>query len=470
MRKSPVLRVACASLLCLFVSDSALARAVVRGVPVAPAAQAFVPLVPRTSFLKNLAVSGAILWDSLQPPVVTPALPDLSLPPSLTATVGQAEIETVMPALGIAPETLPVSAKDLENAGRVQSEQPGVPQALESSLAEGKVIFDGSQVESASDLDEIAPSAEASTAKASYLAPTKGLSGQALLSSVHEISGRGFRSQDYEEGRAYMYKVADHVEQNGRTGILDPYSGTFLPGQGGDSSRYKERGDSNGDGHADRDGVNAEHVWPQSFFDRAAPMRSDLHHLMATLEHPNSIRSNFPFGEVPKDHPEYSNNGGARMAAGVFEPPDFAKGRVARAAFYFYSRYYDKRIFRAGGRHFWTPAVVRTLLDWNRRFPPTEFEMKRNGLIERWQGNRNPFIDDPGLADRIGADAFLGGYARNSVGRSRPVAPEIQGREQKERSGGNQGLSGRKHGKRWEKRRHGRGHGQQGRNRGRSGR
>ena len=46
------------------------------------------------------------------------------------------------------------------------------------------------------------------------------------------------------------------------------------------------------------------------------------------------------------------------------------------------------------------------LLEWNRTFPPSNQERGRNALVERFQGNRNPFIDDPSLADRIGAEGF----------------------------------------------------------------
>ena len=45
--------------------------------------------------------------------------------------------------------------------------------------------------------------------------------------------------------------------------------------------------------------MNVEHVFPQTYFDRALPMRSDLHHLMATFEHPNEMRGRLPFGPVP---------------------------------------------------------------------------------------------------------------------------------------------------------------------------
>lgn len=39
--------------------------------------------------------------------------------------------------------------------------------------------------------------------------------------------------------------------------------------------------------------------------------------------------------------------------------------------------------------------------------PPDANERRRNDLIEQFQGNRNPFIDDPSLADKIGEKVFI---------------------------------------------------------------
>ena len=42
-----------------------------------------------------------------------------------------------------------------------------------------------------------------------------------------------------------------------------------------------------------------------------------------------------------------------------------------------------------------------TLLRWNQVFPVTAPERTRNDVIAKLQGNRNPFVDQPALADRI---------------------------------------------------------------------
>ena len=44
----------------------------------------------------------------------------------------------------------------------------------------------------------------------------------------------------------------------------------------------------------------------------------------------------------------------------------------------------------------------RTLKRWNRDDPVSAEERRRNDLIEKLQGNRNRFIDDPELVEHIG--------------------------------------------------------------------
>lgn len=236
-----------------------------------------------------------------------------------------------------------------------------------------------------------------------YLRETEGLDGEALKDALHRITGKGYRPHGYDDARDYMFSTADNVEHFGVRGVRAGYSGTFVPGKGTSGSKYRERGDENRDGHVDRHGMNAEHLWPQSYFKKRAPMRADLHHLMPTFAHPNSERSRYPFGEVSGEHPEYRNNEGAMLEDGVFEPPDFSKGRVARGLLYFFIRYHNRNILppRVVNK-FWN-SRINTLLRWNRDFPPSDDEIRRNDLVEEFQGNRNPFVDDPGLADRIGA-------------------------------------------------------------------
>ena len=113
--------------------------------------------------------------------------------------------------------------------------------------------------------------------------------------------------------------------------------------------------------------LNCEHVVPQSFFNKAEPMRSDLHHLYACNIGDNSRRGATPY-------PNYTPKGG--------------KGEVARATLYFMLRYPDIKLP-------YKSNAVATLKEWSANDPPDDHERHRNKEIQQIQGNRNPFIDHP---------------------------------------------------------------------------
>ena len=114
-----------------------------------------------------------------------------------------------------------------------------------------------------------------------------------------------------------------------------------------------------------------------------------------------------PFGEVADEDVIYSTNAGARASKHLFEPPDSAKGIVARALFYFYTSY--RRRYHILPREFVDPFwndSLPTLMRWNIENPPGSWEMERNRRTQVFQGNRNPFVDNYLLVERIGLDAF----------------------------------------------------------------
>ncbi|MBI3297091.1 MAG: endonuclease [Elusimicrobia bacterium] len=285
--------------------------------------------------------------------------------------------------------------RDSARSAAPAAARPDSPQAV----AHFDKLFDGRTPR--------APAAAAALTPTVYPTAFPGQSGTALREAVKAEARRNHRSRGYDETRSFLFTDADSVMVDGERGVVDAYSGIFVPGTSGDGGRYDERGDQDGDGYHETKGMNVEHIWPQSYFDRKLPMRSDLHHLMTTFQHPNGMRGRLPFGEVPDRAVEYQNCCGARMGAGVFEPPDSAKGRVARAMLYFMVRYAGTNIIPGSvAHHFWN-SRIETFLDWNRRFPADQFERERNGTVAEFQGNRNLFVDDPTLADRIGAEAFV---------------------------------------------------------------
>ena len=137
--------------------------------------------------------------------------------------------------------------------------------------------------------------------------------------------------------------------------------------------------------------LNTEHVVPQSWFDGDEPMRGDLHHLFACEPGCNSMRSNFPYHDFKSYDPEFAASGirtGCGMVeAGKFEP-EYGKGFVARAVFYFALRYMD--VIQLDDK-----MDFELLLRWHHEHPVTRYEKHRNAAIQELQGNRNPFIDFP---------------------------------------------------------------------------
>jgi endonuclease I len=96
-----------------------------------------------------------------------------------------------------------------------------------------------------------------------------------------------------------------------------------------------------------------------------------------------------------------------------FEPPDRAKGQVARMIFYMAVRYQIgddaspenmTDLFLEDRNDKVTEPWIGdlcTLFEWHNQFGPTDFERRRNDRVMELQGNRNPFIDEPGWINLI---------------------------------------------------------------------
>ena len=151
---------------------------------------------------------------------------------------------------------------------------------------------------------------------------------------------------------------------------------------------------------------NREHVWPKSLAwfpnvgngDKGAG--ADLHHIRPEDNRVNSVRNDDKFGEVNGGSEVLSSKGvksGCYSGGGYFEPQDCAKGDTARILFYLFTRYSQADSYRFTA----VAQSLEMLLEWNRLDPVDEWEMERNNETAKIQGNRNPFIDHPELADII---------------------------------------------------------------------
>ena len=168
------------------------------------------------------------------------------------------------------------------------------------------------------------------------------------------------------------------------------------------------------------EGFNREHSFPKSWFDDASPMYTDLFHLYPTDIKVNSQRGNFPFGVCANGnrltngslygkgklgtstYPGYSGT--------VFEPDDEYKGDFARTYFYMVTCYKNELPSWPGSPQLnyiankykaFSTWSINMLIEWTRLDPVSEKEIKRNDAVYGIQGNRNPFIDHPELAEFI---------------------------------------------------------------------
>ena len=176
-----------------------------------------------------------------------------------------------------------------------------------------------------------------------------------------------------------------------------------------------------GSGNKEGQYYTREHSWPNSWFGgKVLPMYTDLHHMYPVDKVVNNRRSNYPFGET--DGESYQSAGGFSKVGKctypgydgtVFEPNDEYKGDFARTYFYmvtcyeeklsdWYEHYEDVRHTIDGTAY---PALAQwqleMLMQWAEQDPVSQKETDRNEAVYHIQGNRNPFIDYPGLEQYI---------------------------------------------------------------------
>lgn len=197
----------------------------------------------------------------------------------------------------------------------------------------------------------------------------------------------------YKQARVFLFGDFYLVTQNKMYGVKDVYCDrvVFSPEFPGAKPGPNQVPDANV--------MNAEHSWPQSLFTRAFPkedQKSDVHHLFPTDSSLNSKRSSLEFGNVATDSEQLEcANARLGMPKGghelVFEPPSRHRGNVARAIFYFSTRY--KLAIDA--------AQEAALKEWHRADPVDQEERSRNERIFSLQLNRNPFVDFPELVEKI---------------------------------------------------------------------
>jgi endonuclease I len=237
-----------------------------------------------------------------------------------------------------------------------------------------------------------------------YYASASNVTGSALKSALHEII-KGHTVVPYSPSSQTVgaLSILDQDPANPANVILI-YSGFSVPADtfGSGSGKW-----------------NREHLWPQSYgvtTGRTSVATSDLNNLRPCNSSVNTSRGNkyFDVSTPPITYP--ANAPGSSYDSNSWEPRDEDKGAIARSMFYMAVRYDgsdpsvpDLELSDTPNAAAYVFGRLTALLDWNRRFPVTDAERTRNGLIYQfYQRNRNPFVDNPDFADRVflGVDGF----------------------------------------------------------------
>jgi hypothetical protein len=164
--------------------------------------------------------------------------------------------------------------------------------------------------------------------------------------------------------------------------------------------------------------MNCEHVWPQSFFKKKYPMKSDMNQCFLTNSRLNNHRNSysffefdFKFNDVNKEHidtsgkpskkgvnpktlnPPSENSSNKCNYDRTFEPRDVSKGKIARAIAYFNTMYPEYDISKI--------IDVQTMLKWHKDDPVDESEQLRTEVVYKHQRNLNPYIVCPELMEIV---------------------------------------------------------------------
>lgn len=248
-------------------------------------------------------------------------------------------------------------------------------------------------------------------APAGYYNSANGLSGAQLKTALSNIITNGHQDKGYN-GLWTAYKTTDvdkNYENDGS--ILDIYS--ERPSSA-DPYKYTPGNNQCGTYSTEGNCYNREHIVPQSLFSEASPMKSDVHFIRATDGKVNGMRSNYPFGKVGSasftslNGSKLGSSSSAGFSGTVFEPIDEFKGDVARMVFYFVTRYQNKLSTFSTGNMLGSSAFpglqtweLNVLLAWHNQDPVSQAEINRNNASYTFQGNRNPFIDNPSYVNQI---------------------------------------------------------------------
>ena len=278
-----------------------------------------------------------------------------------------------------------------------------------------------------------------------YYESIDGTSGKELMDAIQRVAKQGYRADDFRYDSVWL--AFKHTDLRSDGYIWEIYSDCDFVYEKDRTSNTTQTGECKG--------YNREHAMCQSWFGTASlagkemssskknSPGSDIFHIYPASYGMNSRRGNRPYGEVltaanvsgngtkygtPVQTISVTNSvagayveGSITLITNVLEPADEYKGDIARSYFgtmvkwageWTFNRNENGRVifdatidadthYASENNYGLTPYGLALLLKWHRQDPVSQKEVDRNNGIQLTQGNRNPFIDYPYLAEYI---------------------------------------------------------------------
>ena len=179
-------------------------------------------------------------------------------------------------------------------------------------------------------------------------------------------------------------------------------------------------------------GMNIEHSFAKSWWGGSETQAyKDLHHLNPSDAIANQRKSSYMMAVVDSTI-TYNNEvikvGKTTMKSGMLLPAwehaDEYKGDFARIYMYMVTAYEDYApLWTNDSEHqldnntypVFEPWASNLLLQWAKQDPVSEKEINRNNEVYKIQGNRNPFIDFPNMAEYVWGDLKYKPFTYNGM-------------------------------------------------------
>ena len=278
-----------------------------------------------------------------------------------------------------------------------------------------------------------------------YYASIDGTSGKQLLDAIQQVAKIGYRTDDFRYDSVWLAFKHTDIRPDGY--IWEIYNDCDFVYEKDRTSNTSQTGECKG--------YNREHVMCQSWFGTTSlagkemssskknSPGSDIFHIYPASYGMNSRHGNRPYGEVLKADYTSANNtkygtpvstisvtntvagpyveGQITLSTNVLEPADEYKGDFARSCFGTMVKWAGEWAFNKNengcvifdatidadthygpeNNYGFTDYGLALMLKWHRQDPVSQKEVDRNNGIQKTQGNRNPFIDYPYLAEYI---------------------------------------------------------------------